>query len=124
MRKILRLAMVSMLVFLGACAAAKTTAKVPGGTLASAGLQKSTVDTITVRESMVGNPCKTAKVVGTEVLDVANQPKYDGDRLTGGKWKERWTVNLCDNVVAYKVEYSTNPMGGTVINLSPPEQAK
>ena len=123
MRKMLRVVIVPILGILGACATAET-ARVPGGTLASPALQKSAVDTIVVRESMVGSRCKTAKVLGTEVLDVSSQPKFDGEKLTGGKWKERWTVNLCDNVVTYKMEFTTNPFGGTVINLSAPEAVK
>ncbi len=123
MRNRRRLALVPILAMLGACATAGP-ARVPGATLASPKLQKDTVETIKVRESMSGNPCKTATIVGTEVLGVSTAPKFDGERLTGGKWNERWTVNLCDNIVTYKVEFTTNPFGGTVISISPPEKAK
>ena len=106
---------------LAACA---TTGKpaYTGQSLARENLQRDTMESIRFRESFQSNPCKDFKVVDIEVTGKSVSPVYDGERLTSGKWTERWSVSQCGKVVQYKVEYSVNAMGASVINLSPPQQ--
>lgn len=92
----------------------------PGRSLASASLKRETLESIRMRQSFSGSACSDNKVVDIQVIDQQVVPTYDGERPTAGKWTERWTVNQCGKVVQYKTEYSVNPAGAAVINLTPP----
>jgi len=85
-------------------------AKLPGGSLADAVLQKDVLATVWTLDGVWDNTCTQRKVVDTAVTDSGQRPGID-------PWKERWTVDRCGTRVGYVVEFTPSPNGGTVFQV-------
>jgi hypothetical protein len=96
--------------FLMACGGFLPGRTVPGETLASPELARSTLSNIMLFEQISGPGCPDRKVVNIKVIE---EPK--NVRPIQGHWAEEWLVDRCGRVVAYKVEYTTDEKGNAFI---------
>jgi hypothetical protein len=71
---------------------------------------------IDLLEFAVGENCKSARVVFTEVTEPPAKVNVD-------PWAERWTVDRCGVSVHYQVEFRPNRRGGTDFGVSVTEGA-
>ena len=92
-------------------AAAITPTGFPGTSIASPQLQSSVAQYIDLLEVAVGEGCKSARVVYTEVIAPPARANVD-------PWVEQWTVDRCGVSVYYRIELRPNKRGGTDFGVS------
>ena len=81
-------------------------AKLPGGSIADVRLQKDILSMVWILDAVGDNACTQRKVVDTAVTVSGQRPGVD-------PWTERWTVERCGQRIAYVVELTPSPKGGT-----------
>jgi len=81
----------------------------PGRSLGSATLQRDTLSHILFTDVISTNAahekCQDRTLIKMEVLERPQNVRMDGRKLVQGHWTERWTLNRCGKLVAYRVTY-------------------
>ncbi len=86
----------------------------PGTTIAGPGLQEDVLNMILGIDGARHQECKNYGLKNTEMVE----PPGSGDR----KWKERWILDRCGTEVAWDVQFTPDPKGGTNIVTSIPKE--
>jgi hypothetical protein len=94
------------------------TVPVPGQTLADYQLQGITLDFIVIYEEAASPNCQTRRMVNTEVTAITQEFQFENNVLVAGAWIERWTIDSCGVVTAYKVTYTADGSGGTYFSIN------
>lgn len=82
----------------------------PGKSTADPRLEQDTLSMIMIMDGAHDAACKQRKVTSREVVSA---------HTTGAE--ENWVIDRCGTLVRYRVTYSPDPKGGTMIGLQPAE---
>jgi hypothetical protein len=94
------------LLFLGGCASA-----VPGGTSADAAVQRDILENISLHEQLlVNSSCRRFTVADTRIVDA----RPDRTLTT-----ERWIIDRCGQLAAYRVNLTPGPEGRVLVRAAP-----
>ena len=74
------------------------------GTSVPSVLQRDVTNTLMMVDSVMDLACKQRKVLSTEIVEVSPD---------GKSGVERWTIERCGKLVAYRVTLVPSSMGGT-----------
>lgn len=84
-------------------------------TLGSAQLQALTKDQIFLLDrEYVAPKCRKRKILSTEVIERPRNARVLAGRMAG-RWKERWNLDRCGELVPYDIEYRVDKKGGVII---------
>lgn len=88
---------------------------IPGSTLGDRLLQRDTFLLLVQKDvsELEGGPCRTRKVMDTEVVLPLGGAQVEAGRPVAGEWAERWTLDRCGVPVRYIVRFSTTRTGTT-----------
>jgi hypothetical protein len=63
--------------------------------------------------------CQDRTLTKMEVLERPQNVRMDGRKLVQGQWTERWTLNRCGKLVAYRVTYIAEEKTGISYEVKP-----
>jgi hypothetical protein len=81
----------------------------PGETLADSSLSVNAIQAIYRLDDLRAERCERRRFVDTDLVET----RSGAPPAPGSHWVERWTMDRCGKRVAFLVEFSPDPAGGT-----------